>query len=464
MSPAGSAESPAKRVNPFSNRVKNRLQRLRQRLKSTLFTEVGGSIFIAVMSILLIVVIFTTRYLTPGNIIQVNVSPRDIYADRLLEIEDKSETHRLQYEARELVAPVYQRSAMSERMVTERLMDLLENIESIRENRRLSTAAKLSELTTLWTERDMPRQTVLQTLIETPHWKQLYDGASAALKTLIARGIRSDELRFNREYLIRDAIHRNTSLRADDEEALVAILNSKIRPTLIIDEQSTEEAREIAVSHVKPVIEVYNKGDLIVKRSERITDVQRAALMKMGGISGQNGLVAVAGIVLLAVCLMGIVWSYIFWFEHRTYFKPAYSGLIACLMIAAVAGLTMMTDLQPQISVELYPIPILSLMLCIFTHPRIAILTTLMILLLSGLALKIPMEDIAALVISSQGYLCWPASRFPVTETTLSWQDWALALPMAGPLWPRALSTTRLLKLANGRCFTVWVSVYLWAC
>lgn len=401
MSPNGSTETSVRRTNPFSYRVRNRLQRVRQRLQTTLFTDVGGSLLIASLSIICIVVILTARYLTPGNIIQVDISPRDIYADRLLEIEDKSETRRLQYEARELVAPVYQRSTASERMVSDRMVDLLENIESVRDNHRLSNRDKLGALTALWSERDLPRQDILQRLLTTPHWKDLYEAGNSAVKTLITRGIRSDELRFNREYLIRDAIHRHANLAIEDENALVAILASKIRPTLIIDEQSTEEARDIAVSHIKPVIEVYNKGDLIVKRSERITDVQRAALMKMGGISGQNGLVAVAGIILLAVCLLGIVWSYIFWFEHRTYFKPAYSGLISSLMIAAVAGLTMMMDLQPQISIELYPIPILSLMLCIFTHPRIAILTTLMILLLSGLALKIPMEDIAALVISS---------------------------------------------------------------
>lgn len=374
----------------------------KKRLKSSLSTETGLSFVIACLSVIVITVLLSSRYLNSEGLIYAEISSRDVYADKLLHVEDKDETTRSRYEARESVAPIYKTEPGADKVIMERLVDYLEDISEIRNRSDMSYVKKREALQKLLVGNESGgKQDLAEIILNSPNWHHIYEISVASAESLVGDGVRSDEFRNRKEQLIRQSFPNNHHLSPVEENVVVSLVASRLRPTLMIDAQSTEQARSIAASRIKPVIETYNKDDLIVKKGDRITDLQRSALQSQGTLPSKNPWLAVIGVVVLSFSLLSIVWIYLYQFEHSNFFKPAYAGLVATILVTTVLGLAVLIDLNATLVVTLFPIAIMSLMLCIFTHPRIAILTTMITLLLCGLTLKIPLDSLSVLVISS---------------------------------------------------------------
>jgi cyclic-di-AMP phosphodiesterase PgpH len=383
-------------------------ERVKKKLKSYFDTEIGISVLLAWASIIIITFILSSRYLTLDNLVQNGVSTRDIVSERTLQIEDTEQTQRLRYEARQMIAPIYKKEPGADKVIMDRLVNFLENLQDIRAKRNLALADKVAAMEKLVGEKEVLRPDVLQTWATTRQWQKIYEASIQTTENLIAHGIASEEFRDKRETLVRQALPDDLNLAPDVQEAVISIVRLNLRPTLAIDEKSTEEARDITASHVKPVTEVFNKGDLIMRKGDRVTKLQLAALQKQGNLMSQNRWLSFIGIALLSVMLLSIVWGYIYRFEKSTFFKPTYVACLSTIMVCSVGSLSLLNIFQPDqlpginpIAIFSLPITILSLMICVFTHPRIAILTTLMLLLLCGLTLKIPLESLAVLMISS---------------------------------------------------------------
>lgn len=376
-------------------------RQLKKAVTAYLSTEIGLSTCIAVLSVFLITLILCGRYLSVEDLAQADISQRTVYAERTLEVENVEETERSRYEARQVVAPIYKALAGSDRRMMSRLVDFLNEIAKVRNNSDFSVPQKQEALKTLLGAQQNASPEVMSTLLNTPNWQKFYQVSLETTESLINRGVRSEEYQNKRESIIRASLPARHGLNSSELDALVFVVGQKLRPTLVIDQRSTEEARNIAASQVKPVIEVYHPGDLIAREGEQLTELQRSALREQGALMTQHPWLAIVGISILSISLLSIVWIYLYRFEHSNFFRPNYAGLLATLMVTSVTGLVILLDLQPFWAMEFFPIGILSLMVCLFTHPRIAILTTMMLLLLCGIALKIPLESLSVLVISS---------------------------------------------------------------
>lgn len=367
-------------------------------------TETGVCVFIAFLSMAMITLMLTARFLITTHAIDAEgISGRDIYADTLLQVQDPTETQRARLEAKEMVLPIYKKQLGIDRLLENRLISLIDSLQTIRESKALSTSQKEAKLLSLLSDKQKPTSEITDTILKTRQWDLLSDTALETLKTLTTQGINSEEYRSRRtrNSRILQAIPTDISLSIEEKDALVFIVGSKLRPTLFIDEAETDRNREYAANHIQPVWETFHKGDLIVKKGDRLTNIQQAALEQQGTLSSKHRVPSMLGIGLLAFSLLSIVWGYIYRFERKTFFKPAYVSLIATMMTVAVLFQIIGIDIFPQWPFELYPIAILPLMISIFTHPRIAMLTSMVMLLLCGLALKVPLQSLSVLVISS---------------------------------------------------------------
>ncbi len=375
-------------------------RKLKKKIKTYFSTEIGLSIFIAIVSMLMVTGILSGRYLAASAVSKSDISLRNVYTEKTLHVQDKVETKHLRYEAREQVSPIYKKRPMADKIIMDRLVDFLENIQYLRQNRALSPDGKVLGLQQLVGQNEPLTPQVTQTLLKSAHWKRIYDVSLKTAEALIQRGVTSEDFMMRKESTVRQAIPPYSGLTPAENDAVVFLVSAKLRPTLTIDEASTEQAKDFAASSVKPVEDVYNKGDLIVRQGEKINDLQRAALEAQGSILNKNKWLSVFAVCILSIGLLSVVWGYLYRFEHSNFFKPTYAGLLATSMVLSVASMALLVDFKPGYA-EFYPFAILSLIVCIFTHPRIAILTTIMILLLCGLVLKIPLESLSVLLISS---------------------------------------------------------------
>ncbi len=398
--PTGIEESTPAVAQPIHKMKVQWPYKLRKNLKAFLASPTGFSVAIALLSTVVIIMVLSSRFLTGEDVVKSQVATRDIRAEQNIHVENVEETQRSRYEARQNVVPIYKAQPTADKIIMDRLVDRLETIRSLREDDRLSLAEKQARLSEEFAgQRFDP--TITKTLLTTMNWRNFFDTTIMTTENIIDEGVRSENLTHNRGFFVRQSVPNHSSLTSQEIDALVFLIGTELRPTQIIDERLTEEARDTAASRVEPVIEVFPQGNIIVRKGEKINDVQIAALQQQGNLFAKNRFLAVVGVSILTVSLLSIVWIYLYRFEHSNFFKPAYAGLLATLMVASTAGLTLLLDLQPNLAIELFPVGIMSLMLCIFTHPRIAILTSMIVLLLCGITLKLPLESLSVLVISS---------------------------------------------------------------
>src|SRR5690606_39037461 len=107
---------------------------LRKNLSGFFASETSISLLIACVSVIVITLILSFRYISSESPVQENISTRDIYAEKTFQVEDQQETQKLRYESRENVAPSYQHQSGAEKLIIDRVINLMEDIDALRTN------------------------------------------------------------------------------------------------------------------------------------------------------------------------------------------------------------------------------------------------------------------------------------------------------------------------------------------
>ncbi len=151
------------------------------------------------------------------------------------------------------------------------------------------------------------------------------------------------------------------------------------------------------VSEVEPVMVTYEKGDLIISPGEKVKDVQRKALKKLGYNINKLDLIGVTGILSLVGLCLFITAYYLKNFE-RNFLKFSHVGLIALLtLVISVLAVMIPEDVSPYV----VPIPVVAILLTIFTTSKIALLVTMLTLVMLGISLQYPIEYIFVFMLGS---------------------------------------------------------------
>ena len=317
--------------------------RFRKGLKTLVQSEVGLSVLIACISIIAITSILSGRYLGANDVIQSGVSTRDVIANRSFKVEDREAIQRLRYEARQMIAPIYKKLPGEDKAMVNGADALMQKIQTIRTS-AAPALEKQEAFQALLGQQEGWRPEIGQNLLETDHWPKIRDTAIKTLQQTMTQGLSAESYFAQKEMVIRRAFPLNANLNEADELTTTFLVESVLHPDLMIDERSTEEARDIAASHIKPVIETFNKGDHIVNKGDKVTGLQREALYVHGNLMNRHRGLSTLGVLILSVSLMSIVWIYLYRFEHHSFLNrpmrpssPRFSsplwGLRPCSMI-----------------------------------------------------------------------------------------------------------------------------------
>ena len=372
--------------------------------------SIRHSRYIIDTSLIIIVFILIFPSLIQDDGLTEGRASRTIYAKRQIEVEDVTETRLRQQEIANETQPVYITIPERRKIIEDHVIEFIEDIQN-------SYILNPQRATNLFTLATPPEKKLLINDLKKLSTEKLYAASEDTLKNLLKTGIKPKDFFENRQTLIEKALPDYAKKDEALSFVITKILTEKVLPTLRVDDNLTKDAISTAVKNVLPVTRIYTKGDTIIAAGEVPTRLQEDALQKMGLLTPNTQFLHVLGVCLLSLSLISTIWFYIWTFERKNYFKPTYISLINTLMIITFGGLA---ACPPQLldKIDLYPFAIFSLMLTIFTNPRVSIFLTMMIVVTAGLALQIPLEKLAVLTLSSMAGILY-LIRHPVPKNRL---------------------------------------------
>ena len=310
-----------------------------------------------------------------------DVATADIVAPRALTYESAEQTRIAREAARAEVDPQYNYSAERGQLTASQQLDALEAVLTpvdaafdavlTPEARQAALRSAIPSLT------ETARNTLAN--LQQPAWAGLRDELVRVLESTQSREVRDTLLPD-----IRNSMGSRVSVRfAADQRALAAeILSPLLVANSTYDAEATERARTEAANLVPPVSVALSKGEIIVRRGDRIDDFAREKLSRFGLLDPRPDAVQAGGWFLLAalavVLLLGWIWRFRPQIWHRT--SPLL--LIGLVLLVAVVGLKVTGDR----SVLPYVIPTaaVGLLLAVLLDAGAALMVTGVLALLGG--------------------------------------------------------------------------------
>ena len=331
------------------------------------------------------------------NIIENGISKRDIIAQKTLTVVDVQRTERLKKEVSQKVEPVM--APAEDDFIKNNLQILQSSIMQIR-RKDVSEAEKKDEIGILLdlsdnSKKDFIINFLLKADDNTIH--EVFDKSNLTLSNILRAGITDKDCeKENIDKLITNNLISNVSKR--QISVIKAVLEQVIVPNLIVDEFATEIARKNAQSAVKPYEVVFQKGDKILSKGEYpVTRLKRDALRQAGyNVYELNwaGLAAIYVIVFIGTFLF----LYYMKFFEKDYLQPRYLSISAFLsLLIAFIGVVLPIGFSPYV----IPIPAFLILMAIFTKPRIAFVSSVILLSVMTIGYQYNIQFLVAFLLLS---------------------------------------------------------------
>ncbi len=328
------------------------------------------------------------------NIIENGISKRDIIAQKTLVVEDVKRTELHRKEVAQKVEPIL--VPAEDNFIKNNLQTLQTSVMQIRK-KDVNEEVKREEIGILFDlSDDSKRNFIINFLLKADDnsLHEVFDKSSLTLTNILQAGItEKDYEKDNIDKIILDNMVSNVSKR--QVSVIRAMLEQVIVPNLVVDEFATEIARKNAQNSVKPYEVVFQKGDKILFEGEPVSRLKRDALRQAGyNVYELNwkGLSAIYFIVLVGTLLF---LGYMKFFE-KDFIEPRYLSIAAFLTILlAFIGVVLPTGFSPYV----LPVPAFLILMSIFTKPRIAFVSFIVLLSIMSIGYQYSAQYIVALML-----------------------------------------------------------------
>lgn len=330
------------------------------------------------------------------SIIENGISKRDIIAQKTLTVEDVKRTEQQRKEVAQKIEPVL--APAEDDFIKTNLQTLQNSISQIRK-KEVTETEKRDEIGVLFDiSNNELRNFVINFMLkaDAASIRETFDKASVTLSNILRTGITErDYEKDNIKNIIRNNLVSNVSKR--QISVISAVLEQVIVPNLVVDEFATEIARKNAQNAVKPYEVVFQKGEKILFEGEPVTRLKRDAL-RLAGYNvyelNAQGLLAVYVIVFIGTLLF---LSYMKYFE-KDFLKPRYLAICAFLtLFLAFTGVVLPTGFSPYI----LPVPAFLILMSIFTKPRIAFVSAIIMLCVMSVGYQYNVQYLVAFALLS---------------------------------------------------------------
>ena len=338
-----------------------------------------------VFTLVMTVIIASQNFLFQ-RIVENGISRRDVIAEKTIIVEDTKRTEQHKKEVAQRVEPIL--TVTEDDFIKNNLSYLQNSILKIRQKDTPETT-KREELGLLFDSDDIKRNFVITYLLKTPEddLKILFDKSKLTLINVLNAGI--SEKDFDKQFL-KQIIKKHVANDVSRSQITVisALLEQVLVPNLVVDEFATEIARKNAQNAVKPYEVTFEKGEKILFEGEPVTKLKRDALRQAGYNLVELNFNGLLGIFLI------VAFSTIAFLMYKNIFEKNNISRNQMLIISAVSiFLALLTvSLPTGFSPYILPFPAFVMIVSIFTNPRIAFISSTLILCLVTLGMHYDIE------------------------------------------------------------------------
>ena len=358
-------------------------------------TEKFTTALILVVFALIFTLLLSSKHFFFRSIIdENNIAGKDVYSEKHIEVIDTFKTEQRKKELAQKLDPVLRPAEDS--FIINDFDNLISSMEQIKFS-DLSYNEKMARLVTLFILPDADQENFLaSTFLNSDEQTNniLFTRAKHTLKKVLSSGINSNDIYENKIPRI-IAINIEPEYTRSQARLITALLEQVLLPNMVLDEVATEIAKKNIMDSVAPRRVVFEKGDKIISKGERVTKVKRDALLKAGYNIVQINTKGVFGIFALFLICIFAVYSYLKLFEKQFLNKKHLLVILTLSFLLTFIAVI----IPPDWSVYLLPIPAFVIMLSIFTNPRTAFLITVVMMVMISSSLWLSANKISIFMI-----------------------------------------------------------------
>lgn len=348
---------------------------------------------IYISTIIIIAAILLSKNYLFQSVVDKGIFKKNIVANQRIEVIDTEKTEQRKKEIANRVDPIL--TPFHDEHIINNYANLIASIDMVRKS-SYPIETKRKELLKLIEISDTTNEQTLDYILNTSNasYQKLTELGMQTLEKLLTIGVSESIIKNNLD----EFLDQNISSLLSPQQTNVAklLIKQVIIPNMIVDEIATDVAKQNAMNSIKPTIVVFEKGEQIVFEGEFISKLKKDALKKAGYKVANLNWFGVLGIFALIAIVSYCLNFYLKNLDEK-YKTVPYIGLISLLSIimCAIAAL-LPNDGSPYI----LPFAAYTIILSVFINPTIGFLTSILLLLLIGIALGYSVEVMTTFVLS----------------------------------------------------------------
>lgn len=338
-----------------------------------LSTVPGQRVALGVAVIILAVVPIAVRVVPIGLEVG-QPAPRTFRATRPIQYVDTEATQALREAAREGVNPVYQFDQDAQTEVRRDVVEFFSSALSVQAS--LDTSAQVEYLLDRYGSRvDTPTVEALVSL-DTTATEAAARNTESLVAGVMASRIQENDLEQARNQLAQSAELIPMSL--GQRYVVIGVGTAFIEPTLVLDQEATEQAREAAAERVSPVVTLVQEGENIVAKGEIVTERDVEMVRSLGGLERGVDLQSVVASMVLMAMLIFTTGGFIYRFEEHVWLRMRDLLIIAALLLGMMYLTRGMSLLAPELSPYLMPVPLAPILATLLVGPVAGVIITVL--------------------------------------------------------------------------------------
>ncbi len=339
------------------------------------------------LALFLLVIIITAVPLVvqtpPVGLTEGAPASRTFRANRTVQFEDEEATQRARDEAANAIAPVYVFDAEA---LTEARGDVTALFDAVLAG-KVEHSDDTTKVVATVTEEfpDIEEEQVRHAAsLDDATLRQVRRSAEQLATTILTSRFTAEELP--------DAIERmresasSLSYPGETRDMVAGVVETAMRPTLVLDPAATEGARNAAAGAVDPIVIVKQAGENIVQRGEIVTAEHLEVIKRLGLLDQGGSLLSFFALIGLASMVVAAGGAYMWRYDPDVWDSLRDLLIIAALFVGMVWITRGVLWLAPELSLYFLPVPLAAMLATLLISARegmlVAIMTALAAVLL----------------------------------------------------------------------------------
>ncbi len=205
--------------------------------------------------------------------------------------------------------------------------------------------------------------------LENNRWMDVGNESQRVLSEVLRDRVTDDGLDDVRRSL---PIRVSPALGEADRAVVVELAGRFVKPNVTVNQEVTDRARRDAQDAVAPVVQIYERGQTVVRDGQVVGPLEVEALEALGLRNPEMDWRSVGGAGLFAIVLVAILSSYVWYFDRTLLHRDRRMVLLGAVLVVATVAAKMVIPGRP-LWVYIFPLPAVSMLVAILLDARLAI-------------------------------------------------------------------------------------------